>query len=129
MADTISLCFNNAEIMLDCIYEDYESEIENFFDNGHESKVYRWKFKRWVNTYQNYLNDLKLCKEVECSLIFLSIKESFELDSKIIKVSTKHIKSSKKHIILFKDILNNLNNPDKKHFQLIEVASFFFTHF
>ena len=59
MADTISLCFNNAEIMLDCIYEDYESEIENFFDNGHESKVYRWKFKRWVNTYQNYLNDLK----------------------------------------------------------------------
>lgn len=85
MADTISLCFNNAEIMLDCIYEDYESEIENFFDNGHESKVYRGKFKRWVNTYQNYLNDLKLCKEVECSLIFLSIKESFELDSKIIK--------------------------------------------
>ena len=125
MADTISLCFNNAEIMLDCIYEDYESEIENFFDNGHESKVYRWKFKRWVNTYQNYLNDLKLCKEVECSLIFLSIKESFELDSKIIKVSTKHIKSSKKHIILFKDILNNINIHEKKHFNLIDFASFF----
>lgn len=34
MADTISLCFNNAEIMLDCIYEDYESEIENFLTMG-----------------------------------------------------------------------------------------------